>query len=482
MTLRLRPLSLALLLAGMSASLTSNVAHATDLVQAYNLARAEDPQFAASESVRNAIGENVVQSRSVLLPQVSADVTYNRNQNSSSGSQVVAGLPVPGNSTYGDSSSRGSGVSVRQSVYDRSNYTRLAASKARAREADADFDASADSLIVRTATAYFNVLTAIETLASSRAEERSVKRQLDQAEKRLEVGLAPITDVHEARARYDNARANAILEATTLDDAYEALAEITGQRLSNLKGLAADYRPEIKDTRTLEDWVATALELNPTLRASAEALAAAEKDVSTARAAHLPTLSAGATYGDDASWGDSLRRAPLDEFGATSSTNFGNASTGVSYGLTLSVPIFTGFATQSRVRQALFNRDAAAEQLEQEKRAVIRQTRGAYRNLLSGTAAVEARRLAVVSAQSAYEAGEAGLEVGTRTIVDVLISQVQLYNAQRAYAAERHNYVVNLLRLRQAAGTLEISDLETVNRWLVADADASLEAADKAAN
>jgi outer membrane protein len=478
MTLRLRPISLALVLAGLSAGLTSNVAHATDLVQAYNLARVEDPQFAAAESTRSAIGENVVQSRSVLLPQVTADVSYNRNQNSNSGSQVVAGLPVASNSTYGDSSSRGSGVSVRQSVYDHSNYTRLAASKARSREADADFDASADSLIVRTAAAYFNVLTAIETLASSRAEERSVKRQLDQAEKRLEVGLAPITDVHEARARYDNARANAILEATTLDDAYEALAEITGQRLSNLKGLAADYWPEIKDTRTLEEWVATALELNPTLRASAEALAAAEKDVATARAAHLPTLSAGATYGDDASWGESLRRAPLP----LSNSNFGNESTGVSYGLTLSVPIFSGFATQSRVRQALYNRDAASEQLEQEKRAVIRQTRGAYRNLLSGTAAVEARRLAVVSAQSAYEAGEAGLEVGTRTIVDVLISQVQLYNAQRAYAAERHNYVVNLLRLRQAAGTLEISDLETVNRWLVADADASLEAADKAAN
>jgi outer membrane protein len=476
MTLRLRPLSLALLMAGLSAGLTSNVAHATDLVQAYDLARAEDPQFAAAESTRNAIGENVVQSRSALLPQVTADVTFNRSQSSNSGSQVVAGLPVASNSTYGDSSSRGSGVNVRQSVYDRANYTRLAASKARARQADANYDASSDSLIVRTAAAYFNVLTAIETLASSRAEERSVKRQLDQAEKRLEVGLAPITDVHEARARYDNARANAILDATTLDDAYEALAEITGQRLSNLKGLAPDFRPENADTRTAEDWVNTALEMNPTLRASAEALAAAEKDVATARAAHLPTLSAGASYGDNASWGESLRRAPLP----LSNTNFGNESTGPTYGLTLSVPVFSGFATQSRVRQALFNRDTASEQLEQQKRAVVRQTRGAYRNLLSGAAAVEARRLAVVSAQSAYEAGEAGLEVGTRTIVDVLISQVQLYNAQRAYAAERHNYLLNLLRLRQAAGTLEVSDLEQVNRWLVADADASLQAADKA--
>ena len=475
MTLRLRPLSLALLLAGVSAGLTSNVAQATDLVQAYDLARLEDPQFAASESNRNAIGENVVQSRSLLLPQVSADVSFDTRQSSSSGTQVLAGVPVPGNSTYSDSSSRSSGVNVRQSIYDHSNYTRLGASKARARQADANYEASSDSLIVRTAAAYFDVLTAIETLASSRAEERSVKRQLDQAEKRLEVGLAPITDVHEARARYDNARANAILEATALDDAYEALAEITGQRLANLKGLSPDFRPENADTKSAEDWVATALEMNPTLRAFAEALAAAEKDVATARAGHYPTLAANANYGDNASWGDSLRRAPLP----VSDTAFGNSSTGPSYGVVLSVPIFSGFATQSRVRQALFNRDAVSEQLEQQKRAVIRQTRGAYRNLLSGAAAVEARRLAVVSAQSAYEAGEAGLEVGTRTIVDVLISQVQLYNAQRAYAAERHNYLVNLLRLRQAAGTLEPADLVQVNRWLVADADASLEAAER---
>ena len=127
---------------------------------------------------------------------------------------------------------------------------------------------------------------------------------------------------------------------------------------------------------------------------------------------------------------------------------------GPTYGITLSVPIFSGFATQSRVRQALFQRDAVADALEQEKRAIMRTTRGAFRNLISGAAEVEARRLAVVSAQAAYEAGEAGLEVGTRTIVDVLIAQQQLFLAKREYARSRHAYLVNLLRLRQAAGIL----------------------------
>ena len=468
MAMRLRPLAFALLIAGLSAQ-----AHATDLVQAYDLARAGDPQFAASEAQKNAIAENVVISRSVLLPQISADVNFTRSQSSSSGSQVIPGtsVPAPANSNYSDSSDRNSGVNVRQSIYDHGNYTRLGASKARTRAADADYDAAADSLIVRVADAYFNVLTAIETLASSRAQERSVKRQLDQADKRLEVGLAPITDVHEARARYDSARAAAILQATTLDDAYEALAEITGQRLSNLKGLSPDFRPENTDTKGIEEWVATALSSNPTLRSRAEALAAAEKDVETARAGHYPTLSANASYGDDARWGDSTRRSPQ----LSPPIHFGNSGTGPSVGITLSVPIFSGFATSARVRQALFTRDAASDLLEQQKRAVVRQTRGAYRNLISGAAEVEARRLAVVSAQAAYEAGEAGLEVGTRTIVDVLIAQQQLFDAQRAFAFARHNYLVNQLRLRQAAGTLEASDLEQVNRYLVANADAALE-------
>ena len=262
--------------------------------------------------------------------------------------------------------------------------------------------------------------------------------------------------------------------ASTAAVAAEPLAEITGQPMAHLKGLSADFRPENTDTKSLEEWVQIALDNNPTLKSYDLALQAAEKDVQTARAGHLPTLSANASYGDDASWGDSTRRTNP----TSPAIDFGNASTGSSFGLTLSVPIFSGFATQSRVRQALYQRDAAADQLEQQKRAITRSTRNAYRALVAGQAEVEAQRLAVVSAKAAYEAGEAGLEVGTRTIVDVLIAQQQLFNAQRDYARARHAYLVNLLRLKQAAGTIEASDLADVNRWLVADAEASLQNSD----
>jgi outer membrane protein len=469
MTLRLRPLSLALLIAGVSAQ-----AHATDLMQAYDLARQSDPQLAASEAQKNAQREGVVQARASLLPQVNASVSINKSEGRSSGNQVFAGSATPINSTYSTSTDRSSGVQVNQSVFDYGNYTRLGASKARAHQAEFQFAAAGDSLIVRVADAYFRVLTSIETLASARAQERAVKRQLDQADKRLEVGLAPITDVHEARARHDIAQADAIAAANALDDAYEALAEITGQPVTNLKGLADNYQPENTDPRTLEDWVKLAEDNNPTLKANQEALAAAEKDVGTARSGHYPTLSATANYSDDANWGDSTRRT----FPVSGPLDFGNSRTGSSFGLTLNVPIFSGFATQSRVRQALFLRDVAADQLEQQRRAILHQTRTAYRSLLAGKAEVEARRQAVVSAKAAYEAGEAGLEVGTRTIVDVLIAEQQLFQARTDYANARNTFMVNLLKLKQAAGILEISDVEAVNRALVADADAALDNAD----
>lgn len=465
MPFSLRPLSLAFIIAGLCAQ-----AHATDLMQAYELARQSDPQLAAAEAQLGAQGESVVQSRAALLPQVNAQAALNRDYSSSSGNSVFSGLATPTKSTYSQSTSRSSGITVNQSLFNYGNYTKLSASKARTRQAQAQYDAADEALIVRVADAYFNVLTAIETLASAEAAERSVKRQFDLADKRLEVGLAPITDVHEARARYDSARADAITATNLLDDSYEALAEITGQPLQNLMGLASTYQPKNTDTQTAEDWVKIAVDANPVLRAYEEAVIAAEKDVQTARAAHYPSLSATASYGDIANWGDVLTRSPTPSY----TTTFNNASTGPTYGLTLTVPIFAGFGIQSRVRQALFQRDAVADQLEQQKRSIIRQTRGAYRALISGEAEVEARRLAVVSAKAAYEAGDAGLEVGTRTIVDVLIAQQQVFLAQREYARSRHAYLVNELRLRQAAGVLEVKDLEAVNRFLVAEANTSL--------
>lgn len=470
MRLSLRPLSLAIALAGAAGS-----ASAADLMQAYEMARQSDPVLSAAESRSFAQGEGVVQSRAALLPQISGDVSYSRTESDSSGSQAFGTVVQPPSESSSESTRTGWGLSLRQTIYDHGNYTRLGAARARAGQVEAEYKAAQDALIVRVADAYFNVLTAIETLASSRAEERSVKRQLDQAEKRLEVGLAPITDVHEARARFDTARANAIAAANALDDAREALSEITGTEVGDLKGLAADYVPEDPTALIDQDWVAVAMESNPTLLARELAVAAAEKDVSTARAGHLPSLGLSASYSDSDGDGSNDIFTP-----SRSSNSFDNASTSTTVGLTLSVPLFAGGATQSGVRQAVHFRDIATDQLEQERRSVIRQTRNAQRSLGAGAAEVEARRLSVVSARAAYDASEAGLEVGTRTIVDVLITQQALFQAQREYARARHAFLVNILRLKQAGGTIGVADLQDVNRVLVADAEASLAASESA--
>ena len=430
-----RPLAFALAIALLPAA-----AQADDLLQSYNNARNSDPQYAAAESSRAVAAERPVQARSVLLPQVNGTVSWNR-------------VGTPGDARR----SGGWDVGASQSVFDYGNYTALRAAKAQDRAGGFDLEAAGLSLITRTSAAYFNVLVQLETLTAAEAAETALRKQFDFASKRLEVGLAPITDVHEARAQYDAARANSILARNAVQDAYQALVEITGTPVGNLKGLPDDFQPALPESRDVEGWVATALSENPSLKAQAADVEAAEHNVATARSGHYPTLGLRAGYG----------KALPGLYGNPEFTGSNDASTSV--GLTLSIPIFSGFATQSGVRSALAQRDIARDQLEQQKRALERNTRNAYQALVAGISEVEARRLALVSAQSAYEASQVGLEVGTRTVLDVLNNQRTLFSAQQDYAQAKYNFLQNRLLLEQAAGTLQLSDLEDVNRLLTTD-------------
>lgn len=461
----LRPVSFALALAA------AGSAGAADLMQAYELARQSDPQLAAVEAQRMATGEGVVQSRSALLPQLGASAGFSDSSGKSSRFTITEDLD--GGFLFGreisrsESRSKDWSINLQQSLYDHSNYTRLRASRSRAGAADADYDAAVDGLALRVAQAYFTTLTAVDSLVFARADERAVKRQLDQAEQRFEVGLTAITDVHEARARYDASRAAAINAANALDDAREALAELTGEYLQNLQGLDEDFRPSMPEPANLDQWVQTAINENPVLRSRALALEAAQQDIATARSAHLPTLGLTAGRNGGPSWGDAVLAS-----GLTRPT--GSETLGSSISVNLNIPLYTGGRVQSQVRQAVYTRDANEDRLEQERRAVTRQTRNAYRAVLAGISEIEARAQALVSARSALEATEAGFEVGTRTIVDVLLSQQVLTSAQRDYSNARHNFLVNGLALKQAAGVIDVKDIAAVNRLLVRDAEAAL--------
>jgi outer membrane protein len=461
----LRPLCLALALAA------AGSAGAADLMQAYELARQSDPQLAAVESQRLATGEGVAQSRSALLPQISATGTFSDSDSEatrfSSQPDSDGNLVFGENTTDSESRSRGFDISLQQSLYDHRNYTRLRASRFRSDASAADYDAAVDGLALRVAQAYFTTLTTVDSLVFARADERAVKRQLDQAEQRFEVGLTAITDVHEARARYDASRAAAINAANALDDAREALAELTGQYLQNLSGLDEGFTPGMPEPADLDQWVQTALGENPLLRSRVLALEAAQQDIATARAGHLPTLGLGVSYSDDTGWGSTRPQSGFNVPGSSLSND-------TRIGLTLNVPIFSGGLTQSQVRQAVHTRDANEDRLEQERRAVTRQTRNAYRAVVAGISEIEARRQGLVSARSALEATEAGFEVGTRTIVDVLISQQVLTSAQRDYSNARHTFLVNGLALKQSAGVIDVKDIAAVNRLLVRDVEAAL--------
>jgi outer membrane protein len=443
-------------------ALAAGHAAAADLMTVYQQARQSDPQLQAAEAARMAAGEGVVQARSALLPQISGQATINDSEGRSTS---VGTFPTEaGGVQFGqvagssDTRRREYAVSLRQSIYDHGNYTRLRGARADDSRFAADYDAALDSLFIRVAVAYFEALTATTNLDAARAEETAVGRQLEQAEQRFEVGLTAITDVHEARARYDSARANVILAQNQLDDAYEALSELTGEPVDTLKAVSPEIPMAMPEPNDPEQWVQVALDQSPALASRRFAVEAAEQAVQTAKSGHYPTLSLQAGYSDDKGWGTRTSRAvtfPAD-----------STSDGSSLTLVLDVPIFAGFATQSAVRQSVYNRDAASDRLEQERRAIVRAVRSAYRAVVAGMSEVEARKQALVSAQSALEATQAGFEVGTRTIVDVLLSQQQLFAAQREYARARHTFIVAGLRLKQSAGVIDVADIEMVNGLL----------------
>ncbi|WP_411833929.1 TolC family outer membrane protein [Pseudoxanthomonas mexicana] len=437
------PLALALMLALPSA------AGATDLLQTYELARAGDPQLSVAESSRLFNKEGATQAFGALLPQVSGSAGYQRSHSSRP------------ESPYGDEKGRTYGARVDQTLFDWSRIANLRGQRAISQAADYDLAAANHDLITRTSAAYFNVLIGIESLAAAETNEAASRKQFDYAEKRLEVGMAPITDVHEARAQYDSARASTILARNALDDAYRALAELTGQPVSNLRGLPDDFRPELPAERDGQGWVDSALSQNPALKAQEFAVQSSEYGVSSARAGHYPTLSFGGSYSNGTGWDSVPGTISADKEGYT-------------VGVTLNVPIFSGGITQSRVRQALAQRDIAQDQYEQQRRALVRNTSNAYQALVAGVSEVEARRLAVVSAQSAYDASQVGLEVGTRTVLDVLQNQRVLFQAQVEYAEAKYRYLQNRLLLEQAAGTLDIADVQDINRLLTVDAEARL--------
>ena len=436
-------------------------AGAENLSEAYALARANDPQLQLADAARRLADESIVQARSVLLPQANATVSASLSQGSTPLQNDQNGLIGTADVS---AASNQLDVQINQTIYDHADFTALNAARARAERAGHSYRAAEQALITRVAQIYFQVLTTQDSLTSAKAEEKAVGRQLDQAEQRFNVGLTAITDVYEARARHDGAIAAAILSENEVDDAFAALTEITGKNIRSVPSLMETIPLDPPKPADWQSWVDTAIAQNPALAARLAGEKAAQADIKTAKAAHYPTLSSFLNYSDSSS----SRDTDIPRFGNTPAftVNSDTDSDNTIVGIRLNVPLFSGFAVSSRVKQAVIQAESAKDEAEQERRAITRQTRNAYRSVIAGTSEVKARSQARVSAKAALEATEAGFEVGTRTLVDVLLSQQILFQAERDYSRARHNYLLSKLRLKSAAGTITPADLNDVNALL----------------
>ena len=437
-----------------------------DLAEVFKQSESHDPLLSAAKNTLNASMEGKKQAFSAFLPQVNGGWNKTKGSNESGGSIIPF-------QTF-DINTEGWNVGISQSLYDHKNYGNYKISKIQILKSIADYDKQYQDFILRVAQSYFNVLAAIDTLKFSKAEEKAIQRQLDQAEQRFEVGLAAITDVHEARARYDGARASVILANNQLEDANEALFEMTQKYYTELESAPNDIDYKIFDLDDMENYQEQAINSNPDLATTELSAEIAEKQISVNRAGHYPTVSLNlsrnhslnpnATFPitqsvpDPDNPGQTIDITTFVETDQTSESN--------TVRLSLNVPIYSGGRTQSQVRQSIHNHKAAMDQYEATRRSIIRKVRNAYHGTIATKSSVEARKQAMISAESGLEATEAGYEVGTRTIVDVLNSQRGLYQAQRDYSKAKYDYFIQYLGLKRAAGKLTEDDILTINKIL----------------
>lgn len=433
----------------------STSAAAVDLMGVYELASSNDPQIRAAERRLDAAQLETKLARSNFLPQINASLQRTPIGESQ---PKIAGVDLPEN----DVDTENYSVNLTQSLFDYRNFAEMERARRVIAQADSQYAVAFQDFLQRTAQRYFDMLNAIDNLRFARAEETALKRQFEQAEQRFEVGLSAVTDFLEAQAAWDAARARVIVAENALENAREGLRELTGTMFESFKPLSEDLPLDPPTPSSSQDWVEIALQSNPDLLAARENVAIADSEVDIAKSGHFPTLELAANYNRRLDNEFTLRADDQTQIGTTTFQNDQWSAL-----IRLNVPIFSGLAVQSRTRQARINRSVAGEELDLNQRQTVRATENAFRAVIAGIRQVEALKQALVSADSALEATNAGFEVGTRTIVDVLLAEQRFFQAQRDYSQARHQLILDRLALRRAAGTLAPENLEEANELLV---------------
>ena len=420
------------------ALLASPLLHAANLMDVYREAQQQDAAYASARAALQAGQEKLPQGRALLLPSVNlgANTTWNE-----------VDLPA-GNRQY---NSNGYSLSLSQPIYRKQNFAQYEQAKGQVNQAEAQFAVARQDLVIRVAQAYFDVLLAQDNVALAGAQKSAIGEQLEMAKRNFEVGIATITDTHEAQARYDLTTSQEIAAQNDLEIKKRALQQIISKIPGHLAVLNSKLPLVLPEPNDMTKWVAQAEQQSPQIAIQRAALEIADQEVEKNRAGHYPTL--------DLVAGHSRNN--------NSSYLLSGTVTSQTVGLQLSLPIYQGGSVSSKVREALANQEKARQDLELARRQAALQTRQSFLGVTSGMAQVKALEQALVSSQSSLDSTRLGQEVGVRTNVDVLNAQQQLYTAKRDLSQARYNYILSQLKLKSAVGVLSDEDVEQVNRWLM---------------
>jgi outer membrane protein len=452
---RLAPSPLALLV-GLAVTAP---AQATDLWTVARDALDNDATLAAARSGFAAVEAGRDVQRGTLLPQVSVggSLTHSRTYESQSGVTLQPGQPL--REEDGEVNSLGLSLEASQALFDATRSAQFDQAERQIDRESISLAVAEQQLLLEAAEAYFEILRAHDILSARRSQEIAIERQLEQARERFEVGLIAITEVHEAQASFDLARAQRIAAESAMQVSFEALERLTGQRYESIDGLAEEIPIVPPEPADRGDWVALAMANSPMLQMAEAGIEVARSELDVSRAAQLPRVEAFASY--DVSDND---RSGVSGY-----------NSGSQLGLRASMPLYTGGSTQAQIRQSGFALEVSQYDFEAQRRDTVQQVRSLFTRVSNDVETVEARAQAIVSNRSALEATRSGYEVGTRNIVDVLNAERNLFNAIADHAEARYDYVLGLLRLQQQAGLLDAESIQAVNAWLRSEGAVSLE-------
>ncbi len=415
---------------------------AESLQEIYQLALTADPTLGAAEAEYQAALQAKPQARAALLPQINAQAGHDWSDAEFNHSREIFQSNSFKRKTYG--------INLNQALFNKESWTRLAQADSQIAQAEAQIQAARQDLMVRTAKAYFDVLSAKDSLEFAEAEKEAIARQLEQSRERFEVGLIAITDVKESEAQHDLAIAEEIDAQNQLNISKESLQAIIGRLPENLQPLNNNFQLATPEPANIQKWEDSALNNSLSLKAAQFALEAAQKEVERRRAGHYPTLDFKAQYGSQ------------EDDGGFNKGEAINSSVGLEFNL----PIYSGGLVSAQVAEATQLQEQARKSFELQRRESVRQTRASYLNVIAGISRVKALNQALSSTETAAEAAQAGFEVGTRTAVDVLLALRETYRAKRDYSRARYDYILSTFRLKQAAGTLTAQDIAEINKWL----------------